>query len=180
MKAENNALGKLRIKRENKEAPGNPQMKKKLLCEKTGIKSLLRSLLADKRAEMTYIDSVVSMVVIMLLIVLMLNVFSFVTLKQDLSYISSELADAASSAGCVSSEVAARFSELCRETGLDAGSVTYSFSGTSYIGETDRVQYGELIRVRVSCSTKVMGSGIFTLPATVCAEKSCLCEKYWK
>jgi biopolymer transport protein ExbB/TolQ len=60
-----------------------------------------------------YIDVVISILVAMM-IVLILNIFSFMTLKQDMDYFAKEMINCASANG----KVSARYYELMTETGI--------------------------------------------------------------
>jgi hypothetical protein len=64
-----------------------------------------------------YIDVVISILVAMM-IVLILNIFSFMTLKQDMDYFAKEMINCASANGTTSGKVSARYYELMTETGI--------------------------------------------------------------
>lgn len=137
----------------------------------------MKKILKSKRGE-GYIDTVVGVLAAMMVIVLALNVFSFLTLKQDLDYFAKEMIDVSTTYGRTSGEANSRYTELCAETGLNP---SYSFSGTVYFNtQTGKVQLGDTIRVTVSYSTYVRGLGIFKIPITLTATHSGLSQKYWK
>ncbi|HPE96197.1 MAG TPA: DUF4320 family protein [Bacillota bacterium] len=133
--------------------------------------------LKNKRGE-GYIDTVVGVLAAMMVIVLALNVFSFLTVKQDLDYFAKEMIDVSTTYGRTSGEANSRYTELCAETGLNP---SYSFSGTVYFNtQTGKVQLGDTIKVTVSYSTYVRGLGVFKIPITLTATHSGLSQKYWK
>ena len=137
----------------------------------------MRKLLSNKRGE-NYIDTVVGVVAAMMVIVVALNIFSFLTLKQDLDYYAKEMVEVCCSYGKTCDEVQDRDEELSAELGLDPD---LSFDGTEYFNATKRtVQYGEVIVVELTYRTYVRGLGVFRIPVTLTAKHSGLSRKYWK
>ena len=137
----------------------------------------MRKLLRNKRGE-NYIDTVVGVVAAMMVIVVALNIFSFLTLKQDLDYYAKEMVEVCCSYGKTCDEVQDRDEELSAELGLDPD---LSFDGTEYFNATKRtVQYGEVIVVELTYRTYVRGLGVFRIPVTLTAKHSGLSRKYWK
>lgn len=133
--------------------------------------------LLNNRAE-GYIDTVVMVVAAMMVIVLALNVFSFLTLKQDMEYFAKELVDTATIYGRTSEEVTQRYEELCKELGFRP---RISFSGTQYFNSsTGTVQLGDTIQVTIQMSTYVKGLGVFQIPVSLLATHTGLSQKYWK
>ncbi len=134
-------------------------------------------LLKNKRGE-NYIDTVVGVVAAMMVIVVALNIFSFLTLKQDLDYYAKEMVEVCCSYGKTCDEVQDRDEELSAELGLDPN---LSFDGTEYFNATKRtVQYGEVIVVELTYRTYVRGLGVFRIPVTLTAKHSGLSRRYWK
>ena len=134
-------------------------------------------LLKNKRGE-NYIDTVVGVVAAMMVIVVALNIFSFLTLKQDLDYYAKEMVEVCCSYGKTCDEVQDRDEELSAELGLDPD---LSFDGTEYFNATKRtVQYGEVIVVELTYRTYVRGLGVFKIPVTLTAKHSGLSRRYWK
>lgn len=133
--------------------------------------------LLNYRAE-GYIDTVVCVIAAMMVIVMALNVFSFLTMKQDIDYFAKEMIDTATIYGRTSGEVHQRYQELCTELGFRP---TVSFSGTEYYNSaTGTVQLGDTIMVRITYRTYVRGLGVFRVPVTLYARHSGLSQKYWK
>ena len=134
-------------------------------------------ILKNKRGE-NYIDTVVGVIAAMMVIVVALNIFSFLTLKQDLDYYAKEMVEVCCSYGKTCDEVQDRDEELSAELGLDPD---LSFDGTEYFNATKRtVQYGEVIVVELTYRTYVRGLGVFRIPVTLTAKHSGLSRKYWK
>ena len=125
-----------------------------------------------------YIDTVVSVVASMMVIVIAMNIFSFLTIKQDLDYYAKEMIEVCASTGRTGEEANQRAAELDNEVGL---SPIVSYAGTEYFNSSNKtVQYGELIVVTVTCQTTVRGLGVFEIPVTLTAKHSGLSRKYWK
>ena len=78
----------------------------------------MKKLIRNRRGE-NYIDTVVGVVAAMMVIVVALNVFSFLTLKQDLDYYAKEMVEVCCSYGKTCDEVQDRDEELSAELGLD-------------------------------------------------------------
>ena len=133
--------------------------------------------LLNHRAEGS-IDTVVCVMAAMMVIVLALNVFSFLTMKQDMEYFAIEIIDTATIYGRTSTEVTARYNELCTELGFRP---TMNFSGTQYYNSSLRtVQLGDTIMISIRMQTYVKGLGVFQIPVTLYATHSGLSQKYWK
>ena len=137
----------------------------------------MKKLIKNRRGE-NYIDTVVGVVAAMMVIVVALNIFSFLTLKQDLDYYAKEMVEVCCSYGKTCDEVQDRDEELSAELGLDPD---LSFNGTEYFNATKRtVQYGEVIVVELTYRTYVRGLGVFRIPVTLTAKHSGLSRRYWK
>ncbi|MFT9055512.1 MAG: DUF4320 family protein [Ethanoligenens sp.] len=133
-------------------------------------------LLKNNRGE-GYIDVVISVLVLMMVLVLSLNVFSFLTVKQDMDYFAKEMITCAATYGKTTGEVDNRKTELAEETGLIP---TVSWQATYFDAGDKTVQYGDTITVTLTCDTNVMGFGVFKIPITLTAKYSGLSMKYWK
>ena len=137
----------------------------------------MSNVIRNKRGE-NYIDTVVGVVAAMMVIVIALNIFSFLTLKQNLDYYAKEMVEVCCSYGKTCDEVQDRDEELSAELGLDPD---LSFDGTEYFNVTKRtVQYGEVIVVELTYRTYVRGLGVFRIPVTLTAKHSGLSRRYWK
>ena len=134
------------------------------------------SALKNKRGE-GYIDIVVSVLVLMMVLVLSLNVFSFLTVKQDMDYFAKEMLDTATSNGSVQIDTSKRYDELCSDTGL---SPYISWDADYYNLSDGTVQLGDTITVTVTYKTYLKGFGAIKIPITLTARQSGLSRKYWK
>lgn len=136
----------------------------------------LKKLLFSRKGD-GYIDVVVSVLVSMMLIVLALNVFTFLTIKQDLDYFAKEMISAAAAEGKTSDEVEIRYSELEIETGL---SPSYTWEADYYNPSMKTVQLGNTIKLTLTYHTYMEGFGVFRIPVTLTEKHSGLSQKYWK
>lgn len=135
----------------------------------------LKQVLSQKRGE-GYIDVAVSVVVIMMLIVLALNVFSFLTIKQDMDYFAREMVEAATVTGqTYAGQTYTRYYELADEVGFYP---SYYWTANYYSGY--RVQYGEPMKITLTYRTYVEGFGVFRIPITLTATYSGLSQQYHK
>ena len=124
-----------------------------------------------------YIDIVIGVLISTMLLILIINVFSFLTLKQDMDFFAKEMIFSATTYGKTDGEVTARNTELIDETGLDP-TVTWQ---TTYFDSTEKtIQLGDTITVILTYDTYVKGFGIFEIPITLTAKHSGLSQKYWK
>lgn len=112
-----------------------------------------------------------------MLIVLSLNVFSFLTVKQDMDYFAKEMIYSASAYGKTIGEVINRNTELVAETGLNP---TITWQTTYFNASAKTVQLGNTITVTFSYRTYVKGFGVFRIPIMLTAKHSGLSQKYWK
>ena len=137
----------------------------------------MEKVLTSKRAE-GYIDTVVMIVAAMMVIVLALNVFSFLTLKQEMDYFAKEIIDTATVYGRTGPEVTERYWELVEELGFEPN---LSFDGTEFYNHsTDKVQLGDTIHLSMTYDTYLEGLGVFRVPITLVTRHSGLSQKYWK
>lgn len=138
--------------------------------------SRLKSLMKNKRGG-GYIDVVISVLVIMMLIVLALNVFSFLTLKQDMDYFAKEMINCAAANGTTTGRVNTRYNELVEETGI---APTVTWNTTYYNASQQTVQLGDTIQVTLTLRVNVRGLGMISIPVTLTAKHSGISQKYWK
>lgn len=136
----------------------------------------LVSLIKNKHGD-GYIDVVISVLVSMMMIVLILNVFSFMTVKQDMDYFAKEMINCAAANGTTAGRVNTRYYELVAETGI-APAVVWN---TTYFNASQRtVQLGDTITVTLTLQSKVRGLGVISIPVTLTAKHSGISQKYWK
>lgn len=124
-----------------------------------------------------YIDVVIGILALMAVLVVTLNIFEFMTLKEDLDEISGQLIENATFNGCFDAAFDERAEELQnRFFQFDVETGAQEYFNTSY----KRVQLGDKMEVTVSVETYVRGLGVFKIPITVTSHRSGISEKYWK
>lgn len=136
----------------------------------------MRRIFRSKKGE-GYIDVVIGILVLMAVLVVTLNIFEFMTLKEDLDEISGQLIETATFNGCFDAAFDERAEDLQNwffQFDVETGAQEYF--NTSY----KRVQLGDKMEVTVSVETYVRGLGVFKIPITVTSHRSGISEKYWK
>lgn len=136
----------------------------------------MKKIITSKKAE-GYIDVVVGIFAILMVVVVVLNIFQFMTLKQDLDEISGQLIETATFNGCFDSEFDERVESLQNQFfdfQLDTDAESY------FNAHYKRVQLGDQMDVYVSVETYIQGLGMFRIPVTVTSHRSGISEKYWK
>ena len=124
-----------------------------------------------------YIDVVIGILALMAVLVVTLNIFEFMTLKEDLDEISGQLIETATFNGCFDTAFDERAEDLQnRFFQFDVETDAQEYFNTSY----KRVQLGDKMEVTVSVETYVRGLGVFKIPITVTSNRSGISEKYWK
>ena len=136
----------------------------------------MKKIITSKKGE-GYIDVVVGIFAILMVVVVVLNIFQFMTLKQDLDEISGQLIETATFNGCFDSEFYERVESLQNQFfdfQVDTDAENY------FNAHYERVQLGDQMDVYVSVETYIQGLGIFKIPVTVTSHRSGISEKYWK
>lgn len=124
-----------------------------------------------------YIDVVIGIFAMMMVLVVVLNIFQFLTLKQDLDEISGQLIETATFNGCFDSKFDERVENLQNQFfEFEVDTDAESYFNSTY----ERVQLGDQMDVYVSVETYVQGLGMFRIPVTVTSHRSGISEKYWK
>lgn len=132
--------------------------------------------LLSKRGE-GYIDICIGIIALLSVLVLTLNVYSFLTLKQDLDEISEQLIETATYSGCFGDEFNEREESLKLQLfDFEVETAADSYYNASY----KRVQLGNTMKVTVKVHTKLVGIGIVNIPVTCTSTRSGLSERYWK
>ena len=135
----------------------------------------MKEILKSKRGEGS-IDVAVSIVVIMMLVALVLNVFSFLTLKQDMDYFARELVKTAEICGDTDAgAVWNRYEELAYEVGFYP-----DIEWDAYYYDDCRIQYGDSFRLIISYEAELLGMGVIHIPLTLIASSSGISRQYWK
>lgn len=136
----------------------------------------MRRIFRSKKGE-GYIDVVIGILALMAVLVVTLNIFEFMTLKEDLDEISGQLIETATFNGCFDTAFDERAEDLQnRFFQFDVETGAQEYFNTSY----KRVQLGDKMEVTVSVETYVRGLGVFKIPITVTSYRSGISEKYWK
>ena len=136
----------------------------------------MKRIIHSKKAE-GYIDVVVGIFAIVMVLVVTINIFEFLTLKQDLDEISGQLIELATFKGSFDESFDERV-EILQNVFFDFEVTT---SAESYFNAAyKKVQLGDKMDVTVSVQTYVQGLGIFRIPITVTSHRSGISEKYWK
>ena len=124
-----------------------------------------------------YVDSVVSVLVFAMITVILLNLFSMITLYQKLNSVATATAEYAAANGSVGADTQAYFENLCDVYGIEA-SVT--FAGSTIWRDSTYVQLGEEIRVSVTAQSEVLGNGEYGMSVPLTARCATCSAKYWK
>lgn len=136
----------------------------------------MKKIITSKKGE-GYIDVVIGIFAMMMVLVVVLNIFQFTTLKQDLDEISGQLIETATFNGCFNGEFDERVESLQSQFfNFDVDTDAESYFNATY----ERVQIGDQMDVYVSVQTYVRGLGVFKIPITVASHRSGISEKYWK
>ena len=138
----------------------------------------IRKMLKNGKKGEGYIETVIFVFVATALIVFSVNVFQLFSLRSDLDQYAKQVLETASVTGSLGSETMQRIDELSEQSGLHPD---ISFEGTVFWTEgSDRIQYGEPIRVTVSVRSELSGFGLLSLPVTLKASAGGLSRRYWK
>ncbi len=136
----------------------------------------MKKRLLSRKAE-GYIDICVGIIVLLSVLVLTLNIYSFLTLKQDLDEITEQLVEVATTTGCFGDEFNDRV-EAMKSQFFDFN-LTVS-ADSWYNASYKRVQLGKTMKVTISVQTKLLGLGVVEIPITATSTRSGLSQHYWK
>lgn len=130
----------------------------------------------NKKGE-GYIDTCIGIIAFVMVLVVAINIFSFITLKQEMDEIADELIETAAFTGCFGSDFWDRDSELLDEYFYyDIETDAEKYYNAAY----KRVQLGDTMTVRIYVDTYIKGLGVFKIPVRLQVKKSQVSEKYWK
>lgn len=136
----------------------------------------MKKILTSRKGE-GYVDICVGIIALLSVLVLTLNIYSFLTLKQDIDEISEQLIEVATYSGCFGDEFNERADSL-KEEYFD---FDVSVSADSYYNAAfKRVQLGKTMRITVTVHTKLLGVGVVDVPITANSTRSGISEHYWK
>jgi len=136
----------------------------------------MKKIITSRKAE-GYIDICVGIIALLSVLVLTLNIYSFLTLKQDLDEISEQLIEVATYTGCFGDDFNARADSLKTEYfDFDVDVSADSYYNATY----KRVQLGKTMRITVTVHTQLKGVGVVDIPITATSKRSGISEHYWK
>ena len=136
----------------------------------------MKKILLSRKGE-GYIDICVGIIALLSVLVISLNVYSFLTLKQDMDEISEQLIEVATYSGCFGDE----FNDRCDSLKSEFFDFDVEVDADSYYNASyKKVQLGKTMRVTVTVQTKLVGVGIVNIPITAKSTRSGISEKYWK
>ena len=136
---------------------------------------MFKKIFSSKKGE-GYVDICIATVIFVMLTVIALNIFSFISLKNDMDQIADNLIVAATHSG--------RFGEEFTDVDMDMID-NYFYYDLDYGAEEfftymDKVQLGDRMWVEIWVDTSVKGLGIFEIPVTVKVKRFGISEAYWK
>ena len=136
---------------------------------------MFKKIFSSKKGE-GYVDICIATVIFVMLTVIALNIFSFITLKNDMDQIADNLIVAATHSG--------RFGEEFTDVDMDMID-NYFYYDLDYGAEEfftymDKVQLGDRMWVEIWVDTSVKGLGIFEIPVTVKVKRFGISEVYWR
>ena len=136
----------------------------------------MKQIKKKKKAE-GYIDICIGILALLSVLVLTLNVYGFLTLKQDMDEITEQLIETATYEGCFGDAFHARAAALKTQYfDFDVGVSADSYYNAAY----KRVQLGDTMRVTITVHTTLRGVGVVTIPITATSTRSGVSEHYWK
>ena len=136
---------------------------------------MIKKLFFSKKGE-GYVDICIATVIFVMLTVIALNIFSFITLKNDMDQIADNLIVVATHTGRFGADLWATDEEMYHDYfayGIDYGADEYF---TNY----DKVQLGDKMWIEIFVDTKVKGLGVFEIPVRLKVKRSGISEVYWK
>lgn len=136
---------------------------------------MFKKIFSSKKGE-GYVDICIATVIFVMLTVIALNIFSFITLKNDMDQIADELIVAATQSG--------RFGEDFTDVDMymldNYFYYDIDYGADEYFTADDKVQLGDRMWVEISIDTTVKGLGIFEIPVTLKVKRSGISEAYWR
>lgn len=136
----------------------------------------MKQIIKNKKAE-GYIDICIGILALLSVLVLTLNIYGFLTLKQDMDEITEQLIETATYEGCFGDAFHAREQALKTQYfDFDTAVSADSYYNAAY----RRVQLGGTMRVTITVHTTLRGVGAVTIPITATSTRSGVSEHYWK
>ena len=136
----------------------------------------MKRIFSSKKGE-GYVDVCIATVIFVMLAVIGLNIFSFITLKNDMDQIADDLIVVATHTGRFGDD----FWEVDDELVEQYFFYDISYGADKYFTtEHDKVQLGDKMWVKIYYDTTIKGLGIFEIPIRVSVKRSGISERYWK
>lgn len=136
----------------------------------------MKRILTSRKGE-GYIDICIGIVALLSILVLTLNIYSFLTLKQDLDEVSEQLIEVAAYTGCFGDDFNERADSLREQYfDFDVNTEADSYYNAAY----KKVQLGNTMRVTVTVHSTLVGVGVVSIPITATSTRSGISEHYWK
>ena len=136
---------------------------------------MIKKIFSSKNGE-GYVDICIASVIFVMLTVIALNIFSFITLKNDMDQIADELIVVATQTGRFDDEFGDADIYMLNNYfyyDIDCGA-------DEFFTEADKVQLGDRMWVEISVETTVKGLGVFEIPVTLKVKRSGISEVYWR
>ena len=136
---------------------------------------MMKKIFSSKRGE-GYVDICIATVIFVMLTVIALNIFSFITLKNDMDQIADNLIIAATHSGSFGED----FTDVDMDMLDNYFYYDIDYGADEYFTSDEKVQLGDKMWVEISVDTSVKGLGIFEIPVTLKVKRSGISEMYWK
>ena len=136
---------------------------------------MFKKIISSKKGE-GYIDICIATVIFVMLTVIALNIFSFITLKNDMDQIADNLIIAATHSGGFGED----FTDVDMDMIDNYFYYDMDYGADDYFDGEEKVQLGDKMWVEISVETSVKGLGIFEIPVTVKVRRSGISEAYWR
>ena len=135
---------------------------------------MIKRIFSSKRGE-GYIDVCIATVIFVMLTVIALNIFSFVTLKNDMDQIADNLIIAATHSGSFGED----FTDVDMDMIDNYFYYDIDYGAEEFFTSGEKVQLGDRMWVEISVDTEIKGLGVFKIPITLSVRRSGISEVYW-
>ncbi|MEE1075085.1 MAG: DUF4320 family protein [Acutalibacteraceae bacterium] len=136
---------------------------------------MIKKIFSSKKGE-GYVDICIATVIFVMLTVIALNIFSFITLKNDMDQIADNLIIAATHSG----EFGEDFSDVDMDMIDNYFYYELDYGAEEFFTSGEKVQLGDRMWVEIWVDTSIKGLGIFEIPVTVKVKRFGISEAYWK
>ena len=136
---------------------------------------MIKKIFSSKKGE-GYVDICIATVIFVMLTVIALNIFSFISLKNDMDQIADNLIIAATHSG----EFGEDFSDVDMDMIATYFYYELDYGAEEFFTSGEKVQLGDRMWVEIWVDTSIKGLGIFEIPVTVKVKRFGISEAYWK